>query len=80
MTWRDTEPYLSVDYLDAEIAELMDLISAEMPFLRARDGNVTAWVLRAEHAGVITAGDRGLILAGVRTARERRAQSRALAI
>ena len=80
MAWRDTEPYLSVDYLDSEIAELMDLIGAEMPFQRARDGNVTAWVLRAEHTGVIAASDRAHILAGLRIARERRARSRAVTV
>jgi transcription elongation factor GreA len=71
MTWRETEAYLSVASLDGETAELLDVIDTELPFGRARDGNVTAWVLRAEHARVITAGDRALILAGVRTAREK---------
>ena len=71
MTWRETEPYLSVEYLDGDTAELLEFIGAELPFGRARDGNVTAWVLRAEQARVITAGDRALILAGVRTAREK---------
>jgi hypothetical protein len=71
VTWRETEPYLSVEYLDGETAELLEFIGAELPFGRARDGNVSAWVLRAEHAGVITAADRALILAGVRAAREK---------
>ena len=71
MTWRETEPYLSVEYLDGETAELLDVVSAELPFGRARDGNVTAWVLRAQQARVISVGDRELILAGVRAAREK---------
>ena len=74
MTWRETEDYLSVDYLDSETAELLELINLELPFGRARDGNVSAWVLRAEHAGVINTADRVQILAGLRAARERRQQ------
>lgn len=80
MAWRNTEPYLSVEYLDGETSELIELISMDLPFERARDGNVTAWVLRAEHSGVITTGDRVHILAGLRAARERREQARAAAI
>ena len=71
MTWRETEPYLSVEYLDDDTAELLEFVSAELPFGRARDGNVSAWVLRADQARVITAGDRALILGGVRAAREK---------
>lgn len=71
MTWRESEPYLAVEYLDDDTAELLDFIAVELAFGRARDGNVTAWVLRAEHAGIITAGDRAHILAGVRAAREK---------
>jgi hypothetical protein len=70
VTWRETELYLSIEYLDSETAELLEFIGAELPFGRARDGNVSAWVLRAEQARVITAGDRALILGGVRAARE----------
>ena len=71
MTWRETEPYRSVEYLDDDTAELLEFISAELPFGRARDGNVSAWVLRAEQARLITAGDRALILGGVQAAREK---------
>ena len=80
MAWRDTEVYLSVDYLDTGTAELLELISMELPFERARDGNVTAWVLRAEHAGVITSSDRAHILGGLRAARERRELARSAAV
>jgi len=61
----------SVEYLDGDTAELLDFIAAELPFGRARDGNVSAWVLRVEQAGVVTARDRAHILGGVRTAREK---------
>jgi hypothetical protein len=71
VTWRETEPYLSVEYLDGDTAELLEFIGAELPFGRARDGNVSAWVLRAEQARVITARDRALILVGVQAAREK---------
>jgi hypothetical protein len=71
VTWRETEPYLAVEYLDGDTAELLEFIGAELPFGRARDGNVNAWVLRAKQARVITAGDRALILGGVRAAREK---------
>jgi hypothetical protein len=80
MAWRDTEAHLSVDYLDSDTAELLELISIELPFSLARDGNVTAWVLRAEHAGVITTADRVAILAGLRAARERREQARRVVV
>ena len=80
MAWRDTEPYLSDEYLDAETGELMDLISLELPFERARDGNVTAWVLRAEHADVISTSDRIHILAGLRAARARRELARGVVV
>lgn len=80
MTWRDTEAYLSVEYLDSETSELIELISIELPFRRVRDGNVTAWILRAEHSGVITTADRVHILAGLRAARERREQGRGAAV
>jgi hypothetical protein len=52
----------------------------ELPFGRARDGNVSAWVLRAEQARVITAGDRILILGGVRAAREKFHVAHAVAV
>jgi hypothetical protein len=71
LLWRETEPYLAVEYLDGDTAELVEFVGAELPFGRARDGNVNAWVLRAEQARVITAGDRALILGGVRAAREK---------
>jgi hypothetical protein len=80
MGWRDTEAYLSVEYLDGETDELLELISIELPFERARDGNVTAWVLRAEHSGVITVADRVHILAGLRGARERREHARSAVV
>jgi hypothetical protein len=80
VNWRETEPYLSVEYLEDETAELLELVDAELPFGRARDGNVTAWVLRAEHAGVITAADRALILAGVRAAREKSQLARGVVV
>jgi hypothetical protein len=80
MAWRNTEPYLSAEYLDGETAELLELISIELPFERVRDGNVAAWVLRAEHSGVITTSDRVHILAGLRAARERREQARGAAV
>jgi hypothetical protein len=76
VTRRETEPYLSVEYLDGDTAELLDLIGAELPFGRARDGNVSAWVLRAEHAGVISRDDRTQILAGLQSARETYRQAR----
>jgi hypothetical protein len=78
MAWRDTEAYLSAESLDSEIGDLLELINMELPFQRVRDGNVTAWVLRAEHAGVISASDRVHILSGcmLRAARERYAQAR----
>ena len=80
MTWRETEAYLSVDYLDADTAELLDFIAVELPFGRARDGNVNAWVLRAEQAGVITARDRTHILAGVRAARDKSQLARGVVV
>ena len=80
MTWRESEPYLSLDYLDGETAELMDIVSAELPYERVRDGNVTAWLLRAEHAGVITASDRIQLLASVRAARQKRDVERGVAV
>ncbi len=80
MTWRETEPYLSIEYLDGDTAELLELIGAELPFGRARDGNVTAWVLRAEHAGVITSADRAHILAGVKAAREKSQLARGVVV
>lgn len=76
MAWRDTETYLSVESLDSEIGDLMELLNLELPFQRVRDGNVTAWVLRAQQAGVISASDRIQILAELRIARERHAQTR----
>jgi hypothetical protein len=39
-----------------------------------------AWVLRAEQAGVLTAGDRALILGGVRAAREKFHMAHAVAV
>jgi len=80
VTWRETEPYSSVEYLDGETAELLEFIGAELPFGRARDGNVSAWVLRAEQARVITAADRALILGGVRAAREKFHLARAVVV
>ena len=80
MTWRESEPYLSLDYLDGETAELMDIVSAELPYERVRDGNVTAWLPRAEHAGVITASDRIQLLASVRAARQKRDVERGVAV
>ena len=76
VAWRDTETYLSVESLDSEIGDLMELLNLELPFQRVRDGNVTAWVLRAQQAGVISASDRIQILAELRIARERHAQTR----
>jgi hypothetical protein len=80
VTWRETEPYLSVEYLDGNTAELLEFIDSELPFGRARDGNVSAWVLRAEHAGVITVGDRVHILAGIRAAREKSQLARGVVV
>lgn len=80
MTWRETEEYLSGEYLDTDTAELLELIAIELPFGRARDGNVSAWVLRAEQAGVITARDRTLILAGIRAAREKSQRARGVVV
>jgi hypothetical protein len=80
VNWRDTEQHLSIEYLNGDTAELMDIVSAELPFERVRDGNVTAWLLRAEQAGVITAADRIQLLAGVRAARFKRAVERGIAV
>lgn len=72
MNWRESAPYLSIDYLDADVAELLELIQGELPFGRVRDGNVTAWVIRAEQTGMITTADRVHILAGLGAARRQR--------
>jgi hypothetical protein len=80
VNWRETEPHLSTAYLDGDTAELMDIISAELPFERVRDGNVTAWLLRAEHSGVISAADRIQLLASVRVARQKRELERGVTI
>jgi hypothetical protein len=78
--WRATEQYLSIEYLDGDTAELLDVVNAELPFERVRDGNVTAWLLRAEHAGVITASDRFQLVATIRAARHIRELERGLAV
>jgi hypothetical protein len=80
MTWRETEPYLAADYLDNELAELMEIIAIELPFERVRDGNVSGWVLRAEREKVITSSDRIHILAGLRAAREKRERDRGVLV
>ncbi len=80
MNWRESERYLSIEHLDSDSAELMDVINAELPFERVRDGNVTAWLLRAEHAGVITVSDRIQLLANVRGARHNRELKRNVAV
>jgi hypothetical protein len=80
VNWRDSEQHLSIEYLDNDTAELMDIVSAELPFERVRDGNITAWVLRAEHAGVITTAERVQLLASIRAARQKREAARGLAV
>ena len=80
MNWRESEPYLATEYLDGDSAELMDIVSAELPFERVRDGNVTAWLLRAEQTGVIAVSDRIQLLASVRSARQKREVERGVAV
>jgi hypothetical protein len=43
MTWRDTESYLSAEYLDADTGELLELIAIELPFRRAREESAREW-------------------------------------
>ena len=80
MNWRETEPYLSIEYLNDDAAELIDIVSAELPYERVRDGNVTAWLLRAEQVGVIAISDRIELLASVRSARQKREVERGVAV
>lgn len=80
MNWRESEPYLATEYLDDDNAELMEIVSGELPFERVRDGNVTAWLLRAEQGGVIAASDRIQLLASVRAARQKRDLERGVAV
>jgi hypothetical protein len=80
VNWRESEPYLATEYLDGDSAELMDIVSGELPFERVRDGNVTAWLLRAEHTGVIAVSDRIQLLASVRSARQKRELERGVAV
>jgi hypothetical protein len=75
-----TEPYFSIEYLDGDSADLMDIVDAELPFERVRDGNVTAWLMRAERSGVITVADRIQLLASVRDARQKRGAERGLVV
>ena len=78
MTWRNTEPDLVLELPDADIVELMDLIEPELPFSRARDGTVDAWILRAEHSSVIATSDRIEILRELRAARQKLVRLRAV--
>jgi hypothetical protein len=76
MDWRETEPHLSADYLDHQSGELMTLVHAKLPFERVRDGDMTAWLLRAEHAGVISGAERRQLMSELRRAREKRELTR----
>jgi hypothetical protein len=80
VNWRESEPYLATEYLDVDTAELMDIVSGELPYQRVRDGNVTAWLLRAEQAGVIATSDRIQLVASARAARQKRDLERGVAV